>query len=57
MTRCDGGETDYLATEVSKGGDMTPVFDALAGKRFGTILIDPPWRFQNRTGKMAPDFW
>ena len=28
---------------------------ALAGKRFGTILADPPWRFQNRTGKMAPE--
>jgi N6-adenosine-specific RNA methylase IME4 len=27
----------------------------LSGKRFGTILIDPPWRFQNRTGKMAPE--
>jgi N6-adenosine-specific RNA methylase IME4 len=24
-------------------------------KRFGTILADPPWRFQNRTGKMAPE--
>lgn len=24
-------------------------------KNFGTILIDPPWRFQNRTGKMAPE--
>jgi N6-adenosine-specific RNA methylase IME4 len=23
--------------------------------RFGTILIDPPWRFSNRTGKMAPE--
>lgn len=22
---------------------------------FSTILIDPPWRFQNRTGKMAPE--
>jgi N6-adenosine-specific RNA methylase IME4 len=22
---------------------------------FGTILIDPPWRFANRTGKMAPE--
>jgi len=27
----------------------------LKGKRFGTILADPPWRFQNRTGKMAPE--
>jgi N6-adenosine-specific RNA methylase IME4 len=23
--------------------------------RFGAILADPPWRFQNRTGKMAPE--
>jgi N6-adenosine-specific RNA methylase IME4 len=22
---------------------------------FETILADPPWRFQNRTGKMAPE--
>lgn len=25
------------------------------GKRFKTILADPPWQFQNRTGKMAPE--
>jgi N6-adenosine-specific RNA methylase IME4 len=31
--------------------------DALPGLTgiYGTILIDPPWRFQNRTGKMAPE--
>jgi len=23
--------------------------------RFRTVLVDPPWRFQNRTGKMAPE--
>jgi N6-adenosine-specific RNA methylase IME4 len=23
--------------------------------KFGTILSDPPWRFQNRSGKMAPE--
>lgn len=23
--------------------------------RFGTVLADPPWQFQNRTGKMAPE--
>lgn len=23
--------------------------------RFATVLADPPWRFQNRTGKMAPE--
>ena len=29
-------------------------FQGLTG-RFGAILIDPPWRFTNRTGKMAPE--
>ncbi len=24
-------------------------------RRFGTILVDPPWQFQNRTGKIAPE--
>lgn len=31
------------------------MFDELKGKRFGAILADPPWQFQNRTGKMAPE--
>ena len=26
-----------------------------AGRKFKTILSDPPWRFVNRTGKMAPE--
>jgi N6-adenosine-specific RNA methylase IME4 len=25
------------------------------GRRFRTILADPPWRFQNKTGKIAPE--
>ncbi|ERL25414.1 MT-A70 family methyltransferase [Mitsuokella sp. oral taxon 131] len=25
------------------------------GKKYNTIYADPPWRFQNRTGKMAPE--
>lgn len=24
-------------------------------QRFGTVLADPPWRFTNRTGKVAPE--
>ena len=24
-------------------------------RRFATVLADPPWQFQNRTGKMAPE--
>jgi N6-adenosine-specific RNA methylase IME4 len=25
------------------------------GRKFSTILVDPPWRFANRTGKVAPE--
>jgi N6-adenosine-specific RNA methylase IME4 len=28
---------------------------ATQGQRFGAILADPPWRFQNKTGKIAPE--
>ena len=42
---------------------MTPVGVAAAtkfaffarGRKFTTILADPPWRFTNRTGKVAPE--
>jgi len=27
----------------------------LEGERFATVLADPPWRFTNRTGKVAPE--
>ncbi|MCL2525360.1 MAG: MT-A70 family methyltransferase [Betaproteobacteria bacterium] len=30
-------------------------FKATISGRFRTILADPPWQFQNRTGKMAPE--
>lgn len=41
-------------TDVTEGAAQ----DLLAlhgGQRFRTILADPPWQFQNRTGKMAPE--
>jgi N6-adenosine-specific RNA methylase IME4 len=34
------------------------IVDLLAkagGRRFRTVLADPPWRFTNRTGKVAPE--
>jgi N6-adenosine-specific RNA methylase IME4 len=40
------------------GGVMAHADDLLAftgGERFSTVLADPPWRFTNRTGKMAPE--
>lgn len=27
----------------------------LGGRKYASILADPPWRFTNRTGKMAPE--
>lgn len=27
----------------------------VGSRRFSTILADPPWQFQNRTGKVAPE--
>lgn len=38
--------------------DQSPaaaLLDFAVGQRFRTILADPPWQFQNRTGKMAPE--
>jgi N6-adenosine-specific RNA methylase IME4 len=31
------------------------LLEKTAGQTFGVILADPPWQFQNRTGKMAPE--
>ncbi len=28
---------------------------SVGNRKFSTILADPPWQFQNRTGKMAPE--
>lgn len=33
----------------------TSLLRTAGGKQFGTILADPPWQFQNRTGKVAPE--
>jgi N6-adenosine-specific RNA methylase IME4 len=29
--------------------------ETIKKKKYGTILADPPWRFMNRTGKVAPE--
>lgn len=31
------------------------MFEQLKGQKFGTIMADPPWQFQNKTGKIAPE--
>lgn len=43
---------DGTSAALSASADLLA---ALKGQRFRTILADPPWQFQNRTGKMAPE--
>ena len=31
------------------------LLSSLDGRKYSTILADPPWQFQNRTGKIAPE--
>lgn len=38
--------------QITPASDLTAY---VAGRRFKTILADPPWQFQNRTGKVAPE--
>lgn len=42
-------------TEVERTIGSLNSFKADHPDKFGTILIDPPWRFINRTGKVAPE--
>ncbi len=44
--------TDNVVPLSEVGRDLLNVAN---GRKFGTVLADPPWRFSNRTGKMAPE--
>ena len=46
------GKSDILTMTGAASQDLR---DSLRGKRFATVLADPPWRFVNRTGKVAPE--
>lgn len=41
-----------FSNETCPSDDLLRVVD---GRNFGTILADPPWQFQNSTGKVAPE--
>lgn len=38
-----------------RDGLARDLLDFAGAQRFGTVLVDPPWQFQNRTGKIAPE--
>lgn len=43
---------DTIDTDLNPGKDL---LDFVGGKKFSTIMADPPWQFVNRTGKIAPE--
>lgn len=50
--------TNDMAKRSSTTAPTDAAQDFLAkcgGKKFATLLADPPWQFQNRTGKVAPE--
>lgn len=51
------GEGAILAAKVYEIAEPNASEELLAkiGEPYSTILADPPWQFQNRTGKMAPE--
>ena len=40
---------------MSKSKAATDLSAFLNSQKFSTVMADPPWRFTNRTGKMAPE--
>ncbi len=49
------GEGSRDAAGRSAGLDPADELLGLGRGQFATVLADPPWRFSNRTGKMAPE--
>lgn len=42
-------------TSATENDAVSELLTHAAGQRFRTVLADPPWQFQNRTGKVAPE--
>jgi N6-adenosine-specific RNA methylase IME4 len=41
--------------EKSLKATQDDLMNLVGGQKFHTIMADPPWRFQNRSGKIAPE--
>lgn len=52
MTPTAGAAPPHGSAPHGSTPDLSP---SLPAGPFGTILADPPWRFSNRTGKVAPE--
>lgn len=52
LLHCEGGSSNLWS--MARKDTVEALLKALP-TQFGTILIDPPWRFANRTGKVGPE--
>lgn len=41
--------------DISHSPNLSEELTRMIHKKYTTILADPPWQFQNKTGKMAPE--
>jgi N6-adenosine-specific RNA methylase IME4 len=46
---------NHVQTAARNYGFAKALLETMGGRQFKTILADPPWRFQNKTGKVAPE--
>lgn len=51
------GQSRLMGSQMSDAGveAASNLAGFARGRKFKTILADPPWQFQNRTGKVAPE--
>jgi N6-adenosine-specific RNA methylase IME4 len=47
--------TVATAGSVDENSAVADFLSRTAGRKYATVLADPPWQFQNRTGKVAPE--
>ncbi len=52
FTEFDEENAPYRSLQLTESDDL---IGWAGGNKFTTILADPPWRFQNSTGKVAPE--
>lgn len=44
-----------MQATANNSGPAKDLLEVTIGRQFAAILADPPWRFQNKTGKVAPE--
>jgi N6-adenosine-specific RNA methylase IME4 len=55
VTLVQGQDSGVQGQDSGQASDELSLAGLGVGESFGTLLADPPWRFTNRTGKVAPE--